>query len=702
MTAETGSTAKNMGFSLMVYLDSLAKRMIDGASGRGGLEAISQFLSQVDWIPELGSLRQRIKADSIFYEAALSKCNKELLKRPVQVREHEIFGLLGGGCGKCGFACTLWVMSDLNSKCPACNGVLAPVYVTVLERLIGLHVSVSPETVMMFLAYDRLAEAYVCAYEAIRLVFAETSLMFNWDRFRIGDPQMRNYLDQYFFGRLTGEQKIPAEEKQMLQFLFRGNLARVKREDAERLIRLGLNVVKYGYLYEVLGATGTDQLYTSALTEYGGLYDVLNEQIRSASAELYGARHGQKIHVSQAQGGYYAPCLIMPRGSWETGTIANDVTLEPVYRLPIFPRAEFGALQVAFASMGAGKTILLSSFACYAVLQKHELVFSPLNDKSNTFALAGVPLFGYSKRTEKMESLLKDTLGVEISGIPCLTLNVLRRRETIKDLEQHPPTKFDRILVVDDPRGFEVDFKMILQELKGIAEDFGYSRAFGMLNVRNLDRYDSAENVNIDVQVASNLLSCFDRYRKSHVSEGCRVVLDEISYLAPATISGMYGSDASRSASTISDFIKETRRNHLSFDMATQMPLEIITDIRNAATNVFFRDLALSKDKSRSQIDFLLESLQLEDSGVRAVVKDMNVKGVLPKGFWFWWQKQTRGIEVVKPCPPTFMPQDTKLTPRKIFEMYEKRCGEKILLKSWDDVPVLRGEGRVEAKSRMM
>ena len=66
-----------------------------------------------------------------------------------------------------------------------------------------------------------------------------------------------------------------------------------------------------------------------------------------------------------------------------------------------------------------------------------------------------------------------------------------------------------------------------------------------------------------------------------------------------------------RSGQTIEDFIKEIRRNRLSLDVATQSSLEILPNIRKAAVNVLFRDLSMSYDKSKSEIDFLLESLQL-------------------------------------------------------------------------------------------
>jgi hypothetical protein len=191
--------------------------------------------------------------------------------------------------------------------------------------------------------------------------------------------------------------------------------------------------------------------------------------------------------------------------------------------------------------------------------------------------------------------------------------------------------------------------------------------------------------VNVDVQAASNLLSQFDGWRKGNVTLPARVVIDEISYLAASQLI-LYAGDAARSGATVSDFIKESRRNSLSIDVATQLPLEILPDIRNAATNVFFRDLSMSRDKARSQIDFLLDSLQLADPTVKDVVASINNRGLLAKGFWFWYHQPAKRIEVIKPAPPTFCLQDPDKTPRQVLKLYEKETGQKVLLDSWAEV----------------
>ena len=678
-----------LGFSPLLWLEALFKRVIDGVSGRGGVEAFCSYLDNIDFIPELVPLRQEMKAGSIFFETALAKCNKEMLKRPENLREDEIFDLMGATCQKCQrWEPSIWNMFMENDTCK-CGGEYSPTYVETLEGLIAQRINPSPETILMSVAYDRIANAYVDAYEALQMVMAWTAKFFNWEQFRIEDPALRSYLDSFFLGKMTGENKIPREEKEVLQFIIRANLAGVDLETAKKIILLAINCVKYGYLYQVLGATGAYPLYVETLQEFNPLYDKINTYIRQVLAVGQETKH-LRITIKKTLGGYYAPCLLMPRNCWESGKIAGNIEMEPVTRLPIFPKADFGALQTVFGPIGSGKTFLLSSIFSYSVLNKQELIFSPLGDKSNSFSTCCLPLFPYDKRTEKLHHNLKEALGVDPSGIPLITLTILQKGDKITDEEKNPPTVFDRLLYIDDPKNFEIDFEEVVKQLKDVAASYGYTKSTGIVTVRNLDRYYGSENVYIDAQIAVSLMQQFDAYRKSHLKQSARVFIDEISYLASAQVT-LYGSDALRSGATISDFIKESRRNKCSIDTATQMPLEVLPEIRNSATNVFFRDLAMSKDKTRSQIDFLLESLRLKEPAIRPVIKAINERGLLPKGYWFWYQAKTRDVSVIKPCPPIFCLQDPNRTPRQLFKMYAKvPGGQDFLLDSWAKVAPLK------------
>jgi hypothetical protein len=674
-----------------VWIEALFKRIVDGVSGRGGVEAFCQYLAQIDFIKELVPLRHRMKANSIYFETALAKCNKEMLKRPLNIREEEIVTFMGAYCPFCHRETSLLIMSEHNGKCQ-CGGTLNITYVEETKKLISAYITPTPEVVMMNKAYDKIADAYCDTYKAFNLVLSKTAQVFNWGQFKLEDPQLRNYLDNFFLGRLAGEQQIPREEKQILQFIVRGNMAGVTLDQAEPLIRLGAQVVKYGYLYEVLGAAGALPYYQNMIVQYDKQYDSVNKVIRETLAEVEEKKH-TTVQFAGSKGGYYAPCLIMPKACWETGKISKDIQLQPLYRLPVFAKVDEGALNLVFAPVGKGKTVLLSGIICYSYMSKNELIFVPLSDKSNSLTFAPIPLFAYDSRTSKLLHRLKHTLGVEPQGIPTVTLNVLRKGDKIKDLKKHPPTIFDRVIEIADPRNFEVDFNEIVKALQAISEtEFGISKPAGLIVVRNLERTHDKDNINVDVQIASSLMAQFSSWRKSNLKQPARQVIDELSYLASSQ-NILYASDTLRSAATLSDGIKESRRDRVSIDAGTQDFLEIPPDMRIANTNIFFRELPSSKDKSRSPIDFLLHSLQLKDPSLRAVIRDLTERGAFAKDrYWFWYNKASRNIEVIYPCPPTFTLHDPRRTARDLWKLYEKHSNRKWLLNSWDDVAKLQAK----------
>jgi aryl carrier-like protein len=350
-----------LGVSPPVLLESTAKRLIEAIAGRGGLESICQFLDQLDWLPaEAKAMRLSIKANTVFFEAALSMCSKDMMKRPYGVRYHEISEFVGATCPSCGFNTALSMVKDYGKRCPTCQVKLKPAYMISLTQLVkDKKVKATPEAVLMNYAYDLLGQAYVDAYKALSLALSTLAQGFGWgDRFRV-EHRLLNYFHSYFYGRLAGEQKISREEKECLQFIVRGNLALIPFEDAEKLLRLGIDVVKYGYLFEVLRAVGAQVHYSKSVAAFNMLYDALNTTIRERLHET-SAQLIRRFRVKKTIRGSYVPCMRVPKESWQTGQLEGEVLLEPV-TLPIFPKADMGAIQTVYGRLGSGKTFLLSS-----------------------------------------------------------------------------------------------------------------------------------------------------------------------------------------------------------------------------------------------------------------------------------------------------------------------------------------------------
>ncbi|MGB9672072.1 MAG: hypothetical protein ACPLZY_02880, partial [Candidatus Norongarragalinales archaeon] len=53
-------------------LEGTAKRLVESVAGRGGVEAVLQFIDQIDWVEGLAELRQTIKPATVFFESSLS------------------------------------------------------------------------------------------------------------------------------------------------------------------------------------------------------------------------------------------------------------------------------------------------------------------------------------------------------------------------------------------------------------------------------------------------------------------------------------------------------------------------------------------------------------------------------------------------------------------------------------------------------
>lgn len=683
-------TVTQTGYSDAVLIQSLYKRLIDAAAGRGGVEALCQFLDQLSWIETLRTHREQIKNHTVFFEYAVAKCHKEMLKRPLADREDEIFKQMGSSCNQCGFKTSLWSAFD-SKGCQKCGGKLEPSYSKTALTMIQQRMETSPEAILMYEAYDRLAEAYINIYDALQTALKNVAQLFKWEIFFISNPEIRNYMDQYKLGRLSGEQRIPREEKQVLQFIVFGTLADIPLEDASKLIRAGLKVVKYGYLFQVLGIMGAEEKYQEAIKEYHAIYDKADREAREKLMQIYGQEAKPTIRMKKPIGGYYPPFLQMAHCCWASGQLSKDLLLEPIYKLPVFPKYDFSAIQTIYAPSAGGKSFLISSIACYSIHAKKSLVFCPLNDKSNSLIFASMPLFAYDKRTEELHRFLTEMLEVEPQGVPNIILNFLMKGEKIEDVKKFPPTKHDVIVEIQNPLSFTLDFDDVLSRLKEVASDYGYSRPVGMINVRNMDRFLRNEKINIDIEVASSFIDIFDKWRKGRITQPARLIIDEVSYSAASQVV-LYASDALHSQATISDLLKEARRSNLAVDLSTQRPLEVISDLRDSGTNIFFRELPKSKEKVRSQLDYLLDSIHLQDVSLREVIKELIEKGSLGKKYWFWYHQPTRKIRVIRPCPPTFCLQDPRRTALEVYKQYEKKFGEKILMDSWDKVSRIKAE----------
>jgi hypothetical protein len=720
------------GANSAVLQDAIAKQFKDCLKGNDvvGLQRLLDNL--LDLVPEIKPLRIHYRQDLTWFYTALAKCGKDRLGLPNRVREDDLFAFMGFHCPKCEEQRVSQMMLRYGRTCSRCNTEYTSLYLDVYRKLLQTyHIEPTPEAVLLFEAYERRANAICALFEAVRLVMV-------WQDLSLND-EYAYYFEMIYYGVVTGESKEMLEIKQLLQFLARANLARnadgkfvVDIPAAKNLIRLGFDVVKWGALSNQLLITGVDDEYCKAMVKYGEEYSVLNAVIRQANfqAKQVVSKPKEEIVELAVEKRKYYPWLVLPEQYWERGRIPKQYKLYPEDKPDIYPRPTWASIDMWYGLPGCGKTTGMDACICDGIVNHDEFVITLLADKSNALTLASLPLWKYEEsRTGKFVKRLFE-MGVTPSGVPTVTFNVVTKEdesELTKDMNANPPTIWDRIVYVDNYRDFVFDWKYAVDQLTQVAEVYGIKKPQGIsrekyvppgiLNFRNLYRYDTVTKENKDVQVALCLLPQIDKFRKNNLSKSFRLFCDEFSAIAPATSNSP---DTYDSGNLTKETVKDIRRDDGTIEGSTQQISDVNTELRNNVRNLFFRNLPKTGDKSRSQIDIVLSSFQVEDESVIPVIKDLNDKGRLRKGF-FWvyldFDHVPKKPQVVKFSPPCFAINDPGMCNRDVFELFQKKSvdpevlaeqpflknypgGQQILLKSWKDVPFVKMGSNKSARNK--
>lgn len=715
------SDDRTFGVNSIVLDRTIGKRFVEGVSGKGGLASLVMWMQQLDFIEDIASLLTSIRYRLMFYDTALTKCSREALKRPEFLREEEIASMLGDVCVKCG---RKFSVSNSPLNC-GCGGRVESKYCLVADELEKLDINPSPEAVMMFVAYDGLADAYVETYKAFNLVLKQILAQRGWgSALFFLDAELKDRLDFSFYFGESGDLRVAAEEREVLMFIIRGSIAGVGVVQAEELIRVGIATVKFGHLFNQLFCSGADFHYDSKRAEYAGLYNVVNKFIRESTQISKKDREKRSIDVLELKDKQFYACALMPDECWKSGKLTHNIVLKPLERskFPIFTTEELVAMNLLVAPSGSGKTTLMASIIGHAIEHKGEYVLNVMSDEKNGLSLATLPMFPCEGHTGKLLEIL-GKIGVNPKPIPTLNLTFLRPSETIKKdkYPAHPPTIFDRVIEVDDAFSFGFDFltkgkkvveskgvvgnRGVLDVLEEFALKLGYKRVCGLINVRNLlrtEKSDYEKETKPDIQIATALINKFAAFRQTSKFPSARLSVDEMSRIAGSQ-HNVAGTDTSKSSATFTDNTKSMRGANTSVDGATQKYSEINSEAKAEASNIFFRELPKAGDKSRSQRDLVLNSLDLVGGKTESeLVAQMMESKAFPRDehFWFWWNKIRGTVQVVRPNPPFFMINQPRKTNQQVFQAYEKfddkhwlagifGC-DSILLDSWDDVPRLR------------
>ena len=714
------------GVNRIVLERSFGKRLEECMAAKGGLLSLVWWLDNLDFVEGLQPLVDDISRLYTFFDMSLPKVAKEALSRPEEIREEEIGTLLGYCCPKCGKA--LSAMAHRNQKICGCGERYKLTYLVVYKKIRALNIVPVPEAVLAWVAWDNFALAYKKAYLALQKVFRTVADSYGLPRaFEIfNTPDFKDKLDSTFLYFEPGDIRLSKEEREMLMFLVRGNLAEIGLSDAERLIDAGMDVCKYGTLFARLFCSGAEVQYYEARMKYSALYNRLNERIRAATAMTRQEREKKiSIRTEQLSEAQFYPCAVLPKPFWSSGKLAKDLVFKPMEKgkLPIFTDEENVAMNCWVAPSGSGKTTFMGSVVYHCVDWAKEYIFNVLSDEKNGLSLSCLPLFPCEGHTNELLKVLREA-GVEPKPIPCLNLAFLRPGEEEKcfsknRMQAHPPTIYDRIVEVDDPHSFGFEFwtggkatveskgvvgnRGVLNILEEFAHNLGYKRLCGLINVRNMLRQEEdrtkysgaserVKKTKIDVAIGATLFEKFMMFRQESKFPSGRVSIDELARFAPM-MHTKGGADTFEAAATLNEEVKAMRGCNLSFDTATQSWNEIQPESKKEKFNVFFRELPKSTDKSHSQRFLVLGDLDLK-AGESELITYLMENKIIPKNLhlWFWWNKETGDVQLIRPLPPPFMLNQPEKTNMEVFKAYERFSGEKVLLDSWDEVPRLKYE----------
>ena len=638
------------GESAVRLFGSLEKKIRELIGGYGGLEAWARFLQQNLYIDGLAELTHTVDVeDTLRSTVSVLVDPQRTAKKTIAEMEAEAIGVIG-----------------LEEYVAAAEEMLA------LAEQRGINLKVNPVTTLLYAVYGRnhLEKAFVAAYQAMEIIMKFIAESLGRGSFKITDPALLQYLEELRSEGIKGDTSITIIEKDLLQLIFYGPLIGLPLERAQQIYRSGVSVLKWGTIMQTADAS-VAPLFAEARTEFTRLWGEFLEEMIPHTHPLVKHEEAEvryDLIPRSPNGVYHIPFMVADEAVWAGGDLSGKIYLQPLEDFPMYVKQEVGAVTVALSRPGCGKTWILDAIMAESIFKKNYICFIPVADEYNQPILACMPHFPFNRRTEKISEMLRQ-LNIEPRGVPTLVLDILLPGD--EDLlRMQTLTEFDRIIYVSDPSTFRFDFKILVDELKAIAEGYGFKRPAGIICVRRLMRRSRKED--IDLEIGRRILDLFRAWRVTHLSTPVRVVFDELAEIAPRQIF-IAGGDTYALRSQLSSMLRMHRHMSTPIDASSQRIGEIIGDIRDLSDNIFFKEIPKQLKREQSQLEALLEMLDLEDPSQEEAVRIIMRRGLLRGTWlWFWWNRLSRRINLVQSVPPPFSTRDHQTTHLEHFRAYAK------------------------------
>ncbi len=303
--------------------------------------------------------------------------------------------------------------------------------------------------------------------------------------------------------------------------------------------------------------------------------------------------------VSRSQDRLPAVLFKIPNSSWMSGTIPHKgtIVLNPIH-FDLFPTGNRALINAVYGITGSGKTTLITSLAL-ARLDRGGFGFRAEIDVDMRMQtqLMALPLQkehpAYKWLVEherlkprglivKRENMSKEEIEKELRDPAIIDLVVVTDDKQLDDV--WPPLKFSRVVYVERPDAFKLDFSIL-------------ARPGRIISMRFVDDHTTR-------LAYRSLVRSFMDWRRRNKKIKAFFQIEEALLGAAAMPSMIYGGSSVRSAETVAVLSRGARGLGLAMDISTQRASWLVAGARSQVSNIFTGYIGEKKD-----LDVVLQRL---------------------------------------------------------------------------------------------
>lgn len=369
-------------------------------------------------------------------------------------------------------------------------------------------------------------------------------------------------------------------------------------------------------------------------------------------------------------GAFPTPFLLVHEDYWKRSVNKEDLFPPDILQgtIPLIPlddprdlfltaREKMVPITAVYGPMGAGKTSLLDSLACWRI-DRNYVVFRPTMPRDQGL-VACLPVMPFMKRDW---NYLTKQLKLTPRGYPCKFLNIYEKESDINKNTVY--TAHDVKIHVDSLDNFQLPWKKLLMGMPA-----------GYLLGRQLD-----DPQRTDLMRASEIRSFFE-YRQNDRSRKIVFSTDEVWQIYSAMINTREEALVIRE---MQEHLNDVRGLNLAFDFATVRPASLQPEILEYVTTFLFGELRESGvERARSSRGRMFEAIRsrLPDSEkvFLPLVEKIMENVSLGQNHLFFMLGQEGRLRLIRAMLPPHSIETPGMEAKRQFELYKEMTGTDLL-----------------------